>query len=128
MVNDGMDEVRRAEALSGIVRSQRQVAAALSALDSSDEKDRRAAMTALEHAHAGLDDALAEFYGVARMAGVDPYAPSDTGRALKPKNMPPASSHPGGASSIRLGSVEDRLGAIEQRLRLIENHLTNDGG
>ena len=86
-MDDGMDEVRRAEALSGIVRSQRQVAAALSALDTSDEKDRRAAMTALEHAHAGLDDALAEFYGVARMAGVEALDPP-SGRRSQVTGMP----------------------------------------
>ena len=122
-----MDEARRAEALSGIVRSQRQVAAALSALDSSDEKDRRAAMTALEHAHAGLDDALAEFYGVARMAGVDPLESPAKDRATKPRNDAARASFVGTASSIRLGSVEDRLGAIEQRLRLIEEHLMESG-
>ena len=125
-MNDARDEVRRAEALSGIVRAQRQVAAALGALDSSDEKDRRSAMTALEHAHAGLDDALAEFYGVARMAGVDPFEEPDARSAAKPTAVRSSSTGANRASAIRLGSVEDRLGAIEQRLRLIEEHLTGD--
>jgi len=120
MRNDERDEVRRGEALSGIVRAQRQVAAALSALDSSDEKDRRAAMTALEHAHAGLDDALAEFYGVARMAGeVAEDHPSKRGSRAHTSSAP-ARSVADPASAIRLGSVEDRLAAVEQRLRLLE--------